>query len=77
MLLHEVESARRSLAMNPTLPANVLADMLDTLEKLLAERVQIERILKDLGPSWSGTRRALNELHRVVALPSPDRQPRR
>ena len=34
---------------------------------LLAERAAIERILAELGPSWTGARRALNELHRVIS----------
>ena len=67
MQLHEVESIRRSLAMSSTLPADVLDDLVDTCERLLAERVQIERILTELGPAWGGARRALNELHRVLS----------
>jgi hypothetical protein len=74
---HELESARRSLAMSDSLPRNVIQDLIDTCDRLLAERVRIERILKDLGPAWGGARRALNELHRVLHTPSPDRQHRR
>jgi hypothetical protein len=75
--LHEVENARRSYAMSPSLPPNVVEDLLDTCERLLVERVQIERILRELGPAWGGARRALNELHRVLKTPSPDRTLRR
>jgi hypothetical protein len=75
--LHEVESVRRSLAMSPTLPADVLDDLVATCARLLAERAQIERILAELGPAWGGARRALNELHRVLEGPPPDRHGRR
>ena len=63
---HEIESMRRSLAISPTLPEPQVVALLETCSTLLAERVRIERVLSELGPSWSGTRRALNELHRII-----------
>ena len=33
---------------------------------LLAERVRIQRILAQLGPAWGGTRRALNDLAKII-----------
>jgi hypothetical protein len=63
---HELESMRRSLAMSPTLPEPQILSLIETCSTLLAERVRIERVLAELGPSWSGTRRALNELHRII-----------
>jgi len=62
---------RRSLAMSPNLPAEQVNRLIDACSELLAERVRIERILAELGPMWSGARRALNELHRVL---KPDRR---
>jgi hypothetical protein len=63
---HELERMRRSLAMADSLPSDAQRELVETCSTLLAERVRIERILSELGPSWSGTRRALNELHRIV-----------
>ena len=66
MELHEVESIRRSFAMSPSLPVDQIQRLLDTCERLLAERVRIERILKELGPSWRRARHALNDLSKVL-----------
>ena len=55
---HELESVRRSLAMSDSLPRYVIQDLIDTCDRLLAERVRIERILTELGPAWGGARRA-------------------
>ena len=52
--------------MSPTLPEPQIQALIDTCSTLLAERVRIERVLAELGPSWSGARRALNELHRIL-----------
>ena len=49
-------------AMSPSLPEPQILELIATCEALLIERVRIERILRDLGPSWKGTRHALNEL---------------
>jgi hypothetical protein len=64
--LHEVESMRRSIAIGGTLTRDDTDRLLDTCATLLAERVRIERILRDLGPAWGGARKALNELSKVL-----------
>jgi len=64
--LHEVESLRRSLAMSPSLSEPQIRELIETCEQLLQERVRIERILRELGPSWNGARRALNDLAKVL-----------
>ena len=69
MQRHELESVRRSLAMSDSLPRHVTEDLIDTCDRLLAERVRIERILEELGPGWGGARRALNEPNRVLRAP--------
>ncbi len=57
---------RRSLAMSDQLSRGDVERVLDTCEALLTERVRIERVLSELGPAWGGTRRALNELHKII-----------
>jgi hypothetical protein len=69
MELHEVESMQRSLAMSDTLARSDVERVLETCARLLAERVRIERILRELGPAWGGARRALNELSTVLLEP--------
>ena len=69
MQQHELEGLRRSLAMADNLPRDRVEELIDECSRLLAERVQIERILTQLGPAWGGTRRALNELHRIIRPP--------
>ena len=69
--LHEVESMRRSFAIGGSLTQGDAERLLDTCATLLAERVRIERILRDLGPAWGRSRRALNELAKVLR-PSDD-----
>jgi hypothetical protein len=64
--LHEVESLRRSFAIGGTLTPDDTERLLDTCATLLAERVRIERILRELGPAWGGARKALNELSKVL-----------
>ena len=64
--LHEVESMRRSFTIGGTLTPDDTERLLDTCATLLAERVRIERILRDLGPAWGGARKALNELSKVL-----------
>lgn len=63
---HDLEVMRRSLAMSPGLPTDQIERLIETCSELLAERVRIERILSQLAPSWSGSRRALNDLYRVL-----------
>ena len=57
---------RRSLAIGGTLTRADTERLLDACAALLAQRAAIARILDDLGPSWTSTRRALNELARIV-----------
>jgi hypothetical protein len=71
--LHEVESLRRSLAMSSSLPEPRIRELIDTCDQLLQERVRIERILRELGPSWNGARRALNDLAKVLKQPATRR----
>jgi hypothetical protein len=63
---HELEGLRRSLAMSDTLPKAEVLRVLDECSRLAAERVRIERILKQLGPSWRSARNALNDLSKVL-----------
>ena len=62
----DVVHMRRSLAIGGSLTRADTERLLDAYTTLLAERAAIARILDDLGPSWTGVRRALNELHRVL-----------
>jgi hypothetical protein len=71
--LHEVEGLRRSLAMSSSLPEPRIQELLDTCDQLLRERIRIERILRELGPSWNGARRALNDLAKVLKHPLTNR----
>ena len=57
---------RRSFAIGGALTHDDSEQLLDTCATLLAERVRIERILRELGPAWGGARRALNELDKVL-----------
>ena len=66
LLPHELEGIRRSLAMSPTVPADRVRELLETCDVLLTERIKIRRLLRDLGPSWRDTRKALNELATVL-----------
>jgi hypothetical protein len=72
LLPHELEGIRRSLAMSASLPGNVARELLETCDVLLTERVTIRHILRELGPSWHGTRKALNEL--AVVLDDTDKR---
>jgi hypothetical protein len=62
----ELDGMRRSLAIGGTLTRADAEQLLDACAALLAQRAEIERILAELGPSWSQARRALNELARIV-----------
>jgi hypothetical protein len=57
---------RRSFDIGGSLTHDDAEQLLDTCATLLAERVRIERILRDLGPAWGRSRRALNELAKVL-----------
>jgi hypothetical protein len=71
---HGLLNARRSFAMSPTLPGNIVGDLLDTCERLMVEREAVERILAGLSPAWTDTRRALNELHALI-FTAPEQPP--
>ena len=57
---------RRSLAISGSLTRDDAERLLETCGDLLAERVRIQRVLAQLGPAWGGTRRALNDLAKIV-----------
>jgi hypothetical protein len=62
--VHDLERLRRSLVMAPLLNATV-SEVLDDVERLAIEPLRVERISKELGPSWHSARDALNELASV------------
>lgn len=57
---------QRSVAIGGSLTRSDTERLMHTCGELLAERVRIERILRDLGPAWGGARKALNELSKVL-----------
>jgi hypothetical protein len=63
---HDVDAMRRSLAIGGALTRADTERLLETCGELLAERVRIQRVLAQLGPAWGGTRRALNDLAKLV-----------
>ena len=63
---HEIDAMRRSLTIGGALTPRDAARLIDTCGELLAERVRIERVLAELGPAWGGTRRALNDLAKIL-----------
>ena len=62
----ELDGIRRSLAIGNGLPPSQITLVIDLCERLLVERERIEAILRQLGPAWTDTRAALNELHAVL-----------
>jgi predicted component of type VI protein secretion system len=70
----DLESLLRSAAMAP-LSYHQVQRLIEELRDLLDERAELERLLGELGPSWSDTRRVLNQLHRVLT-PRRDGFPR-
>ena len=62
--LHELEAMRRSLAMSPSLSTVETMRLINTLSEVLIERVQMERKLAELRPTWGRTRDGLDELSR-------------
>jgi hypothetical protein len=66
MQREELDGIRRSVAIGGTLTRADTERLLDACATLLAERAAIAGILAELGPSWMSTRRALNELARVI-----------
>ena len=67
---------RRSLAIGGSLTRADTERLLDACAALLAQRAAIARILDELGPSWTGARRALNELARIVNVGNGLSRPR-
>jgi hypothetical protein len=63
---HEIDAMRRSLTIGGALTPSDAERLLDTCGDLLAERVRIQRVLAELGPAWGGTRRALNDLAKIL-----------
>ena len=63
---HEIDAMRRSLAIGGALTRSDAERLLETCGELLAERVRIQRVLAQLGPAWGGTRRALNDLAKIL-----------
>lgn len=57
--------------MSSSLPRDQTERLISTCAALLTERVRIERILMELGPVWGGTKRALNELHKILRADRP------
>ena len=65
-LPHEIENLKRSAAMAPLSPGDVL-QALDALAIMAAERAAIRRLLHDLATtSFPAVRTTLNELRRVI-----------
>jgi hypothetical protein len=64
--LHELEAMRRSLAMSPSLSTVETMRLINTLSEVLIERVQMERKLAELRPTWGRTREGLNELSAIL-----------
>jgi hypothetical protein len=63
---HDIDAMRRSLAIGGALTRCDTERLVETCGELLAERVRIQRVLTQLGPAWGGTRRALNDLAKIV-----------
>ena len=66
MTVHDVESARRSVAMAP-LSKDETFRILTELERLIRERSHMTGVLSTLSPSFASVREALNELRRIVS----------
>ncbi len=52
--------------MSPSLPTDQILRLINTLSELLVERVQMERKLAELRPSWDRHREGLNELAGIL-----------
>ena len=65
MTVHDVESARRSVAMAP-LSKDETFRILAELERLIRERSHISSVLGSMSPSFVAVRKALNEVQRIV-----------
>jgi hypothetical protein len=61
----DVESLLRSASMAP-LSTEHVQRVREEHRELLAERAELERLLRQLAPSWQEARRLLNELHRIL-----------
>ncbi len=65
MTVEEIEGLRRSAAMAPLSPVQVIA-VLEECARMARERQQIAQALADLPESVAALRAALNRLHRIV-----------
>jgi predicted component of type VI protein secretion system len=61
MKAHEIEGLLRSLALAPLSPESV-RDALESHRELLAQREELEKLLRRLLPAWAECRQVLNEL---------------
>jgi hypothetical protein len=61
MKAHEIEGLLRSLALAPLSPESVRA-ALESHRELLAQRDELEKLLRRLLPAWAECRQVLNEL---------------
>jgi hypothetical protein len=61
----DVESMRRSMVAGP-LPLDACQDLVETCERLLAEREAVRRILESLPAPFADVRTALNDLYRLT-----------
>ena len=64
--LHELEAVRRSLAMSPTLSTAEATRLINTLSEVLIDRVQMERKLAEMRPTWGRTRDGLDEFSPIL-----------
>ena len=65
MRAHEIEAMLRSMAMAPLSPESVRR-ALESQRELLAERDELEKLLRRLLPAWVECRQVLNELTRQL-----------
>jgi hypothetical protein len=62
---HEVEGMRRSAAM-AALPAQRIAELLESHTGLSHDWAEVEGLLRRLGPAWAELRSILNELNGLM-----------
>ena len=65
---HDLEALRRSHAMAPLAPSQV-SELLDTCARLICEHEAAVAVVRDLPPTFSALRAALNTLHRILSRP--------
>ena len=62
---HDIESLRRSHAMAPLAPSQVV-QLLETCQQMASERAEIVAVLEQLPDSFAEVRAALNQLHGIL-----------